>query len=82
MGNWRTWLKGLLAAAIGGSANSLGAAFVDPVIFTDMKKLGQIAFMGAAIAVVMYLKKSPVPTEKIDEIKITRTVTNDDSKDQ
>lgn len=60
------WLKGLLAAAIGGSANCLSVVIVDPDHFSPTavggyKKLGAVALGGAVVGAVMYLKQSPVP---------------------
>jgi len=62
--NWRTWAKGLLSAVIGGASNAALAMFVDPTTFNfgDLPKLGQFAAGGALLAVLMYLKASPLPT--------------------
>lgn len=59
----QTWLKGLLAAAVGGAANSITAFVVDPnhFNFTDgIGKLASFAGVGSLLAVAGYLAKSPV----------------------
>jgi hypothetical protein len=62
------WAKGLLAAAIGGSVNSIGVMIADPTTFNLHDGLGKVqtvAVTGAILAVGMYLKQSPLPgTEK------------------
>lgn len=59
----RTWIYGLIAGIIGGTANTLAAVFVDPVAFNfnDLPKLGKLAMAGAVISLVLYLKQSPLP---------------------
>lgn len=66
MNKIEVWLKGLLAAAISGAANSIAVIVVDPDHFSPaavggFKKLGLVAVTGAAVGAVMYLKQSPVP---------------------
>lgn len=70
--NWKTWLKGLLSAAIGGAANVVTAIVVDPIAFNfqeGLGKLGAMAGMGAIIAVALYLKQSPLPEYELRVIK-------------
>jgi len=62
--NWRTWLKGLFSAIIGGAANSITVMAIDPTQFNfgaGLKKLGTVAGISALIAGAMYLKQSPLP---------------------
>ena len=63
---WQMWLKGLLAAIIGGAANSVTAAFIDPEHFNfshdGLIALAKLAGAGALLALFMYLKQSPVPS--------------------
>ena len=63
--NYKTWLKGLLAAIIGGAANTVTAAFVDPQHFNlshdGLIGLGKFAAAGAIISFFLYLKQSPIP---------------------
>ena len=63
--NWKNWLKGLIAAVIGGAANSVSAMFVAPESFNlqDLPKLGKLAVASAIISLAFYLKSSPVPPE-------------------
>jgi len=64
----RTWIEGLLAAAIGGGANALTVIIVDPLAFNlgeGLPKLLQVAAVGGIVAVAAFLKQSPIPqTEK------------------
>ncbi len=64
--NWRTWLKSLVAAVIGGTANTLSALLVDPVAFNinDLPKLGKLAIGSAIISLVLFLKQSPLPNDE------------------
>ncbi len=66
--HWQAWLKSLVAAVIGGAANSVTAAFVDPEHFNfsgpGLVALGKFAGAGAVIAFFLYLKQSPLPNGK------------------
>ena len=58
------WFKGLIAAAIGGAANSITVMIVDPQTFniqTGLKSVGAVALIAAIVAVATYLKQSPLP---------------------
>ena len=64
MKGWKVWLKGLMSTVIGGAANAVTAAVVDPASFNfgeGLTKLGTMAGVGALFAGAMYLKKSPLP---------------------
>ncbi len=72
MNNWRTWIKGMLAAGIAGGANGVITGFaavgIDPEHFNLQAGLrstltiaGISALMSAIIGVAAYLKQSPVP---------------------
>lgn len=61
------WVKGLLAAAIGGAANTITVVIVDPVNFnlvTGAGKVATVAAVGAIMSAAAYLKKSPIPEGK------------------
>jgi len=61
------WIKGLLAAAIGGAANTIAVVIVDPVNFnlvTGAGKVATVAAVGAIMSAAAYLKKSPIPEGK------------------
>lgn len=69
--NWKTWLKSLVAASIGGAATAgsswAGIAVAQSVgvhVQTlDLKSLGIILASGAITSALAYLKQSPVPTD-------------------
>jgi len=65
--DYRIWLRGLVAAAIGGGANAVTAMIVDPATFniaTGMTEVGQMAAVSAAVSAALYLKQSPLPGVK------------------
>jgi len=61
--NWKLWLKGLGAAAIGGGATTGGLIVLIPQKFAmaDAETLAKVFFVGALIGVLSYLKQSPLP---------------------
>ena len=64
MKNWKTWLRGLISAVIGGAANSITVMIVDPQSFNledGLGKVGSVALISAVVAAAMYLRKSPLP---------------------
>lgn len=65
MNNWKTWLYGLVAAAIGGFASALLSALAMPdvVNFTHDGEVHMIklAIIGAVVPVLTLLKQSPLP---------------------
>lgn len=66
MKNWHVWVHGLAAAAIGGAASGAAAMFANPQEF-NFSHSGLVAFskvvvVGAAIPVIAYLKRSPLPS--------------------
>jgi hypothetical protein len=75
--NWEAWLKGVVAAAIAGSANGIITGFaavgIDPSHFNLQSGLHatlSIAMISAAmsgiIGVAAYLKQSPLPPSEDD----------------
>jgi hypothetical protein len=61
------WVKGLLAAGIGGAANAITLQIVDPADFNfgaGLGKLISVAGASALVAVALYLKQSPLPNGK------------------
>lgn len=63
----RTWIEGILAAAIGGGANALTVIIVDPIAFNlgeGLSKLLQVAAVGGLVAVAAFLKQSPIPAKE------------------
>lgn len=62
------WLKGLIAAFIGGGANLITQLISDPASFDtgQWKKVLSMALVGAVLAVAAYLKASPLPPGDTD----------------
>ena len=57
------WLKGLIAAPIGGGANAVTMLLVDPEHFNihdGINQLTKVVAIGALISVAGYLKSSPL----------------------
>lgn len=64
---WKKWLKGLISAIIGGAANSITVAIIDPTTFNLNEgggKLAMVAIVSAIVAAAMYLKQEPIPENK------------------
>lgn len=62
--NMVVWAKGLLAAVIGGVANSVTIMIADPLNFNLNEGVGNlltVAATSAIVAAAMYLKQSPLP---------------------
>lgn len=58
------WLKGLVAAIIGGVAGSVALLIVDPLTYNiqaGWPKLLQVMLVMAIVSAGMYLKQSPLP---------------------
>lgn len=65
--NWKVWLKGLAAAAIGGAANGVTAIIVAPESFNlqaGWKNLASMCAVSAVVSIALYLKQSPVPGDE------------------
>ena len=65
--NTVVWVKGLIAAVIGGVANSVTLMIADPQNFNlgeGINKLLTVAATSAIIAAAAYLAKSPIPEVK------------------
>lgn len=58
--NWRLWLKGLYAAAIGGATTAAVNVLSDPSAMGRPKEIGTIAGAGAAVGALSYLKTHPL----------------------
>lgn len=64
--NIAIWVKGLIAAIIGGVSNTIVLMIADPLNFNlgeGIDKLVTVAATSAIVAAAMYLKQSPIPTE-------------------
>lgn len=70
--NWKPWLKGIVAALIGGGSNAIVARFTDPATYTDIARMMEFAAWGAVINVAMYLARSPFPPDVVTETTIKR----------
>jgi type IV secretory pathway VirB2 component (pilin) len=61
---WRNWLKGLIAAVVGGTATTITVAIVDPLTFNLQAGLRNLLTVMAVSAIfngAFYLKEHPVP---------------------
>ena len=68
--DWRTWLRGLAAAVIGGAANAVTLMVVDPTQFnfdSGLPALWKVAAVSAILNAAFYLKQSPIPPRGPDE---------------
>lgn len=66
--DWNKWIKGLVSAVIGGGANAITVAIVDPIAFNlqeGASKLLTVALVSAIVAAAMYLKQSPLPPSTV-----------------
>lgn len=66
MTNITIWIKGLIAAVIGGVANTVGLMIIDPLTFNLNEGFNSLLKAGATSAIVsaaLYLKQSPIPSE-------------------
>lgn len=66
MGDWRNWLKGLIASIVGGAANSVSVVIIDPTNFNFSEgwhKLTSFALVSAIISAGLFLKQSPLPPD-------------------
>lgn len=64
----KIWLRGLIRAIIGGVTNVVGQVVTDPHKEYNFERIGASAAIGAIIAVVFFLEKSPLP-EDPEEVK-------------
>lgn len=65
--NFKVWIKGLVSAAISSAAGSGALVVIDPATFNfheGLSKLGSVAAALAVVAVLNYLKQSPLPGVK------------------
>jgi hypothetical protein len=66
--NWRPWLYGLFAAAIGAIGSAIPLVIIAPGTFNlsggGLAKLGEACASNALIAVGLYLKQTPLPQEQ------------------
>lgn len=66
LNNYRMWIKGIVAATIGGAANAVTVIIVDPVAFNlqeGLDKVATVAVVSAVFSVALYLQKSPLPED-------------------
>lgn len=65
--NQKVWLKGLVAAVVGGVITSFMELSGSGFVVGDWKHLFQVAMGGAVGGVLLYLKKSPDTVKKENE---------------
>ena len=66
MTNATIWIKGLIAAVIGGISNTVVLMIADPLNFNLQEGLDRLLTVAATSAIVSafaYLKQSPIPAE-------------------
>jgi hypothetical protein len=69
----KLWLKGLIAAFIGGAANAGTNILIAPTTFNfqdGAAKLSQAALASGIFAMCFYLKKSPLPDDATTQINV------------
>lgn len=72
--SWRSWLRGLIAAFIGGAANAITNVIVAPETFNFQNgkaKLATAALVSGLFMAAAYLKQSPIPPEDSEPEKST-----------
>ena len=76
--DFRHWIRGLVAAVIGGGANAVTVIILDPINFNLFQggatKLGMATLVSAIVSAALYLKQSPLPAESVT-VETTRTET-------
>lgn len=80
MSTFQIWVRGILAAAIGGASGAAGAAFAAPDTFNfnhnGLIAFGKVIAFGALVPTFAYLKQSPIPVASVtvtDEHTVTAT---------
>ena len=66
MTNATIWIKGLVAAIIGGVSNTVVLMIADPLNFNlneGFNRLLTVAATSAIVSAAAYLKQSPIPSE-------------------
>lgn len=61
------WLRGLMAAAIGGAASAVAAIQFSPQTGIDWHQVGALASVGALLSVAHYLMPSPISNSTGDK---------------
>jgi hypothetical protein len=81
--NWKAWLYSIAAGGIGGASSSMLGAFVMPDVFNfthaGWVHIGKLAFIGAIVPILTYLKQSPLPATTVTTTA-TATVTKETVK--
>jgi hypothetical protein len=71
------WLKGLVAACIGGGANAVTVVFVDPEHFNAQDGLHamlKVAAVGALVSILGYLRQVRCPVSAYSPLKAQEAV--------
>jgi hypothetical protein len=77
MGNWKTWLNGLIGAFIGAASNTITLMIVDPLKFSPSVDGGWhnlliVIAVSGAVGAALYLKTHPTP---YDTTTVSQTTT-------
>lgn len=60
--NWKPWLYGLISAFVGGGANVVATAVIEPDVLTGLQRVASLWAVSGAISAALYLKQSPLPS--------------------
>ena len=67
--NWKSWVYSIAAGAISGASTSVLGVFAMPDIFnfshSGWVHIGKLAFIGAVMPVLTFLKQSPLPAASL-----------------
>jgi hypothetical protein len=71
MGNFKTWLNGLIGGFIGAVAAAVPVVIVDPLKFSPtvaggLKNLGAVVLWAGLVGAALFLKQSPTPWDGVD----------------
>lgn len=61
------WLRGLVAAAVGGASSAVTVMIVEPSHFNveeGLMRVGKVALVSALVGAALYLKQHPVPEDQ------------------
>ena len=81
---WKIWLLGIWSALLGGVATTIGVMIADPKTFNfeEWRKLLVVAGISGAVAVVNYLRQSPLPTAVVKELSAAEIKEIEDNKNK
>lgn len=69
--NWKTFIRGLVGAVVGGGANAICVMVVKPEAFNfaaGWSDLWHFTVISAVVSAALYLKQNPVPPEELEDV--------------